>query len=90
MSDSPRQRFQKTQHGKLWLDISVSPEFRSACDSAILQYGVQLGAPEEIYGAAANEFRRQGARDVLAILGNLATVDQPTEKKKRKGVDHGV
>lgn len=90
MNESPRQRFQKSPHAKTWTDLTDSQQFKAASDSALLQHGAQLGALEDMVGAAANEFRRQGARDVLYILANLAIIEEPAPKKKPKTVDHSV
>lgn len=90
MNESPRQRFQKSTHAKTWTDFTDSPQFKAASDASLLQHSVQLGAPDDMAGAAANEFRRQGARDALHILANLAIIEEPAPKKKTKTVDHSV
>lgn len=90
MNESPKQRFQKTTHAKVWLDAVDSPTFHAASDAALLQYGVQLGSPDEITDAAANEFKRQGAREFLHLLANLSVVGESTAKKKARTVDHSV
>lgn len=90
MNETPQQRFQKTPHGKTWTDFTDSPQFKAASDAALLQYGVRLGQPDDMVGAAANEFRRQGARDALHILANLGIVEEPVIKKKPRTVDHAA
>lgn len=90
MNESPRQRFQKTSNAKLWLDVADSPQFKSAADASMLQYGLRLGYPKDMVEAAANEFRRQGAREFLDMLTNIAVVGEPEPKVKAKGVDHSV
>lgn len=90
MTESPKQRFCKTTYAKTWTDVVDSPQFKAAADAAILQHGVRLGSPKDMAEAAANEFRRQGARDFLSILCGLAIVDEPEPKPKARGVDHSV
>ena len=90
MTESPKQRFNKTAHAKTWTEVVDSLQFKSAADSAMLQHGVRLGTPRDMAEAAANEFRRQGARDFLSILCGLAIVDEPEPKLRTKNVDHGV
>lgn len=90
MTDSPKQRFNKTTHSKTWAEVVDNPQFKAAADAAILQYGVKLGTPKEMNEAAANEFRRQGARDFLETLTGLAILSEPEAKPKSKTVDHTV
>lgn len=90
MTDSPKQRFNKTTHAKTWNEVVDSPQFKAASDMATLQHGIRLGTPKDMAEAAANEFRRQGARDFLSILSGLAILDEPEPKPQQRGVDHTV
>lgn len=77
--DTPKQRFQKTEHAKAFYDLSASQPFLVALDYAMLQL-VHEQASNDMNNAAISGFRTDGAQRFVKVLLDLATV--PTERKK--------
>jgi hypothetical protein len=68
-----KQRFQASDFVKGWNDLVDSKQFEFAADMAVLQLMETLPIMPDQAGAAANEYRRQGAILFLQILQNLAS-----------------
>jgi len=78
---TPRERFLKSAHGKTWQDLADSAQFQAALDAALLQFTtVTLDMPATTEQAAANEWRRQGAKSVLSTLQNLTLANEPQKR----------
>lgn len=77
---SAKQRFQATPHAKEFTELMDSARMQYACDMAMIQFQSSFQMPSDMATAAANEFRRQGAREFLTVLQNLAINPQPQKQ----------
>lgn len=88
--DSPKERFRKSLHSKGWNDVVDSAQFQSAADAAVLEFHSRLGTPSDMGTSAANEWKRQGARDFLHVLMTLTAEEQPKRKPTSGTLSHTV
>lgn len=86
---SPKERFQKTETvSKGWTSIVDGVQFQFAVDMAVLEFHSRMGSPPDMATAAANEWRRQGARDFLKILMELNINTPPPTVARGKELDY--
>lgn len=79
MDIESKKRFRASEHNKDFHSFSGTETFARAVESALLQYGSNLGLAGSEAEAVANCYKMEGARQVLSILANLT--ETPPERK---------
>lgn len=79
---SPKQRLQLSPQIKDVAAMVQSGLFEYCCDVALLTLSESMGNPEDAERAACAQYQLVGARRILAILKDLATV--PAEVKPNR------
>jgi hypothetical protein len=86
----PRKSFRKSLFSKGFQDIMDSAQFEAAANAALLEMQVGIPTAPDGNAAAANNYRLEGARKVIAILMNLAAPDPEPPKTLPGNLDHHV
>ena len=76
-----REEFRASDLSRGYTDLMDSTRMQTACDCAMMTMMGNLQPATSTVEAAANEFRRQGAQQVLQVLKTLALA--PTKRGKR-------
>lgn len=94
---SPKQRFlnasattqDQRRPAALWADITVSPLFAEALETALCEMVARLGAAN-LNDAAVMAYRIEGAKQVLHILANLGEAEVTALRDAGAGQLHPV
>jgi hypothetical protein len=79
MDIESKKRFRASEHNKDFHSFAGTETFARAVEAAMLQYVSNVGSAISTDDAAANFYRIEGARRVLAVLANLT--ETPPERK---------
>ncbi len=63
------------------MEVTLSPGFRKACETALLQFAFTLKAEDPTSGARMN-----AAKDVINILINIGEKEMPSGLPKQTGL----
>jgi hypothetical protein len=80
MNESPRKRFQSSQHAKRILDITSDPAVIAALDASILQMADDAGTAADPQRAMAMHWQLSGARKLRDYFLTIAVVEKPKPK----------
>jgi len=81
---SPREQFRESPYAKSFADVIQSSQMEAAMNAATLELQERFQPTCDPQEAAANEFRRQGARSVLVILRHLTVSAEPAPSAPSK------
>lgn len=85
-----KETFQKSPFAKGWLDLVDSAQFQAAANAAMLHFHDCVQPSTDMSSSAASEWRRQGARQFLAILMGLTLNPQQKPPLTGSKLDHTV
>jgi hypothetical protein len=91
MNFSPKQRFlEQSALAKQFLDVVDSEAFQRATELAMLGLVEQLADSTDPSSAAANSYRIDGAKRLLAILKALPEPPKPLAARPSHNLDHAL
>lgn len=87
---TPQEHFLKTPAAKRFLEIVDDPAYRAAVETVLLQFVARCQPCADMQIAAANGYRLEGARGVLAMLNELPVAPKPITQPTTANLKHRV
>lgn len=85
----PKKDFQdKAESVKRWNEIIDSRLMQDACLAAWAEFNLGLPSPVELATAAANDWRRQGAKQFMQVLLELTYRPAAPPRRGGQNLDH--
>lgn len=73
-----------------YTDLMESPRMQIALDAAMVHLHESLKAPDDMQGAAQNEWKRQGALEFRRLLESLALPKRTKPKAPVQNLNHSA